>query len=277
MQYGIILNGGSLDQIGDMAAAAERAGWDGVFYWDAVHIDDFGEMHDPWVALTVIAQATSRVRLGGIVMALPRHKPWVFSRAAVSVDHVSHGRLVLPMGLGALDDGAFARTDEPTDIRLRAERMDESLAILEGLWTGEPFRAEGRHYPMEAMQFLPRPVQRPRIPIWMVGAWPRERSMRRVLRYDGILPNKLAAAGGQEPIAPEDAVAIRDYVLEHRGSTDGFDIVVEGKTPAGDPATGAEIVRPWLDAGATWWTEADWRAPIDQLRRRVEGGPPKVG
>ena len=99
MQFGIILNTGTIDELGDLAQTAEAAGWDGVFYWDAVHLKDFGEMHDPWVALTVMAGRTRRVTLGAIVMAVPRHKPWQFARAATSVDHASHGRLVLPLGL----------------------------------------------------------------------------------------------------------------------------------------------------------------------------------
>ena len=275
MQFGIILNTGTIDQIGDLAASAEEAGWDGVFYWDAVHIPDFGEMHDPWVALTVIATRTRRVTIGGIVMAVPRHRPWLFARAATSVDHASHGRLVLPLGLGALDDTGFAGVREPTDIRERAERLDETLTILDGLWTGEPFSFDGRHYPVDEMTFLPRPV-RGRIPIWVVGAWPREKSMARVLRFDGLLPNKLKPEGGQEPVTPDDIRAMATYVRERRGSLDAFDIISEGETPGDDPAKAAAIVRPWADAGATWWTEADWRGSYEKLRRRVEQGPPRL-
>jgi alkanesulfonate monooxygenase SsuD/methylene tetrahydromethanopterin reductase-like flavin-dependent oxidoreductase (luciferase family) len=276
MQFGIILNTGTLDQLGDLAASAEDAGWDGVFYWDAVHLPDFGDMFDPWVALTVIALRTSRVRLGGIVMAVPRHKPWAFARAATSVDHAARGRLVLPVGIGALDDTAFAGVGEPTDTKGRAERLDETLAILEGAWSGEPFSHDGQHYRTDEMTFLPRPVQRPRIPIWVVGAWPREKSMQRVLRYDGILPNRLNPEGGQETVTTDDIRAIATYVEEHRGSLDGFDIVTEGRTPGRDPAAAAHVIRPWAEAGATWWTEADWRGSYDALRDRIEQGPPKL-
>ena len=145
MKFGIILNTGTLDQLGDLAASAEDAGWDGVFYWDAVHLPNFGDMFDPWVALTVMATRTKRVRLGGIVMAVPRHRPWLFARAATSVDHASHGRLVLPIGLGALDDTAFAGVGEPTDTKIRAERLDETLAILEGRVDGRAVPPQGRH------------------------------------------------------------------------------------------------------------------------------------
>ncbi len=276
MRYGIILNTGTLDQIGDLAASAEQAGWDGVFYWDAVHIPDFGDMFDPWVALTVIAMRTSRVRLGGIVMAAPRHRPWLFARAAASVDHASHGRLVLPLGLGALDDTGVGGVGEPTGTRERAERLDETIEFLEAAWTGEPFSHHGRHYRTDEMTFLPRPVQRPRIPIWVVGAWPREKSMQRVLRYDGLLPNKLKAEGGQETVTPDDIREMASWIRERRGTLDGFDIVSEGQTGGLDLGAAAAIVRPWADAGATWWTEADWRGSYDNLRRRVEQGPPTL-
>jgi len=276
MRFGIVLNTGTLDQIGDLAASAEEAGWDGVFYWDAVHIPDFGNMFDPWVAQTVIALRTKRVRVGGIVMAVPRHKPWLFARAATSVDHASHGRLVLPIGLGALDDTGFIGVGEPTDVRGRAERLDETLDFLEAAWTGEPFSHHGTHYRTDEMTFLPRPVQQPRIPIWVVGAWPREKSMQRVLRYDGLLPNRLKPEGGQEPVTPDDIREMAAWVRERRGTLDGFDIVSEGQTLGLDPRAAAAIVRPWAEAGATWWTEADWRGSYDNLRRRVEQGPPAL-
>ncbi len=276
MKYGIILNTGSIDQLGDLAASAEQAGWDGVFYWDAVHVPDLDEMHDPWVALTVMAMRTSRVRIGGIVMAVPRHKPWIFARAATSVDHASHGRLVLPLGLGALDDTGMAGVNENTDIRDRAERFDETLDFLEKAWTARPFSVHGKHYTTAEMTFLPPPVQKPRIPIWIVGAWPREKSMQRVLRYDGLLPNKLKPEGGQEPVTPEDLRAMAEWVRERRGTLDGFDIVTEGKTAGLDPKAAAAVVRPWAEAGATWWTEAEWRGSYDALRRRVEQGPPTL-
>jgi alkanesulfonate monooxygenase SsuD/methylene tetrahydromethanopterin reductase-like flavin-dependent oxidoreductase (luciferase family) len=275
MQYGIILNTGTLDQIGDMAAAAEAAGWDGVFYWDAVHIPDFGNMFDPWVALTVMALRTTRIRIGAIVIAVPRHKPWTFARAATSVDHASHGRLVLPVGLGDPADSGYGGVGEPTGTRERAERLDETLAILEGLWSGKPFAYEGRHYRTPEMTFEPRPVQQPRIPIWVVGAWPREKSMQRVLRYDGLMPNKLRPEGGQDTVTPDDLRAMAAWIRDRRGSLDGFDIVAEGQTPPADRAAGAEIVRPWAEAGATWWTEADWRGTYEALRERVEQGPPR--
>ena len=232
-------------------------------------------MHDPWVVMSAIAMRTERVTIGAFVTPPARRRPWKLAREAASLDHLSGGRLVLPVGLGALDDGAFGRVGEPTSARERAERMDESLAILDGLWSGEPFAFDGRHYRFEAMRFLPRPVQRPRIPIWVVGAWPRDRSMQRTLRWDGLLPNTLDDEGRQAPTKPEDLRAMAAYVAANRVGGGPFDIIAEGQTPGGDPAEAAAIVEPWRDAGATWWVEGDWADwSVEKLRARIEAGPP---
>ena len=116
-----------------------------------------------------------------------RRRPWKLAREAMTVDRLSGGRLVLPVGLGALDDQGFGNVGEETDARVRAELLDETLAILDGLWSGEPFAFDGDHYRFGPMTFRPTPVQRPRIPIWVVGAWPHARSMRRAARWDGVV------------------------------------------------------------------------------------------
>src|SRR5262249_12001131 len=107
MQAGIVLNAGDPLAQADMAARAEAAGWDGVFTWDAIAIGDM-EMYDPWALLGAMALATSRVTLGAMVFAPTRRRPWKLAREAATVDHLSRGRLVLPVGLGALEDLGFA-------------------------------------------------------------------------------------------------------------------------------------------------------------------------
>jgi len=276
MKYGILIPGGDPRTVADIAAEAEAAGWDGVFYWDAIWLESLGDMYDPWVVMTAIAMRTERVRIGALVTPPARRRPWKLARETVTVDVVSNGRLVLPIGLGALDDGGFGRVGEPTEKRVLAERMDESLAILEGLWSGEPFAFSGTHFAFEAMRFRPRPVQHPRIPIWMVGAWPSERSMRRVLRYDGLLPNKLPVDGTAEPFTHGDLRAMTAWIGERRGSLDGFEIVMDGSTPASERAAAVDTAESWREAGATWWIEQDWDdwSP-DLVRARIAAGPPR--
>ncbi len=254
----------------DLAAEAEAAGWDGVFYYDAIAIGDT-ELYDPWVTLAAMAMRTERVRLGLIISAPARRRPWKLARETMTIDRLSGGRLVLPVGLGTTDDSGFGNVGEPTDARTRAELMDESLAILEGLWSGEPFAFEGRHYRFGPMTFRPTPIQRPRIPIWVVGAWPNERSMRRVLRWDGIVTQTGAL---------DEIRAIVDHIRQARPTNlrdQPFEIIVQGSTTAEDPSGASETVRQFAQAGGTWWIDADWEAAtVESIRRRIHAGPPRI-
>jgi alkanesulfonate monooxygenase SsuD/methylene tetrahydromethanopterin reductase-like flavin-dependent oxidoreductase (luciferase family) len=278
MQYGFIMPGGSVEELIAMAQAAEQAGWDGVFYWDGIYIETVGPMYDPWAVLAALAMRTERVRLGAVLTPLSRRRPWKVARETVTVDHLSHGRLILPVGLGALDDGGFGKVGEPTDRKTRAQLLDESLEILTGLWSGRPFSYQGRHYQVQEMTFLPPPVQAPRIPIWVVGAWPSAKSMARALRYDGLLPAKVNPDGSTGEITPADIRDIRAAIAEQRTATTPFDIVWEGQTPGDDPAKAEDTVRPWAEAGATWWMESRWEYPVDvaAVRKRIEQGPPRI-
>jgi alkanesulfonate monooxygenase SsuD/methylene tetrahydromethanopterin reductase-like flavin-dependent oxidoreductase (luciferase family) len=228
--------------------------------------------------MAAMAMRTQRVRIGAVLTPPARRRPWKLARETVSLDHLSGGRLVLPVGLGALEDGGFSKVGEPTDRKVRAQLLDESLDILTGLWSGKPFSYRGEHYRLEEMTFLPPPVQRPRIPVWVVGAWPIRKSMERALRYDGVLA-AAAGAGPESPgVTPETIREIKQYVGENREEDGAFDTVWEGQTPGEDPVRAAAMVRPYAEAGATWWIESPWTPPNepDDLRRRIEQGPPSA-
>ena len=124
MQFGFIVTTGDPRTVADLAAEAEQAGWDGVFYYDAIAIGD-APMYDPWVVMAAMAMRTERVRLGAIVTPPSRRRPWKLAREAMTLDRLSNGRLVLPVGLGALDDAGFGNVGEPTDARTRAELLAE--------------------------------------------------------------------------------------------------------------------------------------------------------
>jgi alkanesulfonate monooxygenase SsuD/methylene tetrahydromethanopterin reductase-like flavin-dependent oxidoreductase (luciferase family) len=268
MKFGIILTAGDPLETADLAAAADDAGWDGVFTWDGISVGAI-DTYDPWVVMAAMAVRTERVTLGAIVTPPSRRRPWKLARETMTLDRLSNGRLVLPVGLGALDDAGFGNVGEPTEARARAELLDESLEILEGLWSGQPFAFEGRHYRFGKMTFRPTPIQRPRIPIWVVGAWPSERSMRRTLRWDGVVT---------QVGSPAEIAAIAEWVARERanGGERPFEIVAQGTTPA-DPDGAVEVVRPYADAGATWWLDADWdKGTIKRLRQRVAAGPPPL-
>jgi alkanesulfonate monooxygenase SsuD/methylene tetrahydromethanopterin reductase-like flavin-dependent oxidoreductase (luciferase family) len=216
------------------------------------------------------------VRIGAILTPPSRRRPWKLARETASLDHLSGGRLIVPVGLGALDDVAFGGVGEATDLRTRAELLDESLDILTAAWSGEPFTYEGKHYHVAEMTLRPPSRQQPRIPVWAAAAWPRPKSVNRALRYDGIIPQ--VAGGGPEVRASADQIReIAAMAREQRPPDAGpFDIVVDGVTPAGDPAAARAKVQPLADAGATWWIEANWMdGTVEDLRRRIAAGPPK--
>ncbi|PYF97365.1 Flavin-dependent oxidoreductase, luciferase family (includes alkanesulfonate monooxygenase SsuD and methylene tetrahydromethanopterin reductase) [Georgenia satyanarayanai] len=276
MRYGVVASFGSVEQVLDMAVAAEEAGWDGFFTWDGISVGAM-DTYDPWTLLGAAAVSTTRIRLGAMVFALARRHPWKVAREAITVDHLSGGRLVMPVGLGAVDDGAFSRVSgAPTERRTRAELLDDSLAILDLAWRGEPFSYTGTHHRVEDLVFRPTPVQRPRVPVWVVGAWPSRRSMDRALRWDGVLPQPMGGPG--DPVTPQMVADIRALAAERRADGGaGFDVVVEGVLREGDAAA-ASRVRELADAGATWWVESRWEgeeARPENLLARIRRGPPE--
>jgi alkanesulfonate monooxygenase SsuD/methylene tetrahydromethanopterin reductase-like flavin-dependent oxidoreductase (luciferase family) len=276
VRYGIVLTAGEIHEIADMAAAAEAASWDGVFTWDGMVIPGADPIYDPWVTMAAIAMRTERVRFGAIITPPSRRRPWKLARETATLDHLSGGRIVLPVGLGALDDLGFGGMGEPTNRRTRAELLDESLEILERAWSGEPFSYQGKHYQMAEMAFRPPSLQQPRIPIWVVALWPRPKSVDRALRHDGIMPYLVDDNGAPRAATPEDIHAIAAAARERKGEGEPFDIVLDGNTPANDPAAARDHVRPLADAGATWWIESPWEnATATSLRERIAAGPPR--
>ena len=272
MRYGFVLPYGDARVAADMAREAERAGWDGFFVWEAV----WG--YDAWVLLAAAAMQTETIKLGTMLTPPSRMRPWDLAGKTMTVDRLSNGRVILAVGLGAVDTG-FVQFGEVTDRRTRAELMDEALDIVTGLWKGQPFSYSGKHYTVQECDFLPPPppVQQPRIPIWVAGAWGSEKSMGRAVRYDGLLPNLIARGEEKRELTPDDIRAMREYVAARRTETTPFEIIAEGTTPGDDPAAAAAKVRPWAEAGATWWIEGMWDAMgnMDKVWERVRQGPPR--
>jgi alkanesulfonate monooxygenase SsuD/methylene tetrahydromethanopterin reductase-like flavin-dependent oxidoreductase (luciferase family) len=141
--------------------------------------------YDPWVCLAAMATRTNRIRLGSTVTPLPRRRVAKLAAEAVALDHLSGGRVTLGIGLGDAWDMALANLGERTDARIRAEMVDEGLEVLVGLWSGEQFTYDGRFYQVQDVTMLPRPLQSPRIPIWIGGQYPRAGPIARAARWDG--------------------------------------------------------------------------------------------
>lgn len=272
MKYGFVFPGGGADTPQGQAKtalefgiAAEKAGWDAYFMWEGVW------NLDPWITLTAVAMRTEQIRLGTLLTPASRRRPWKLAAEVATLDQLSDGRAILTVGLGAIDTG-FENFGEETDKRIRAELLDEAIDIIAGLWAGQPFNYEGKHYTVKETTFLlpDPPVQQPRIPIWCVGVWPRMKSMRRILRCDGILP-------GYDP--NDDPQEIRDilaYINENRILDSHFDVIMEGTTPGDDPEAALAKVQPWEDAGVTWWIESPWSlGDLDKVMERLVQGPPR--
>jgi alkanesulfonate monooxygenase SsuD/methylene tetrahydromethanopterin reductase-like flavin-dependent oxidoreductase (luciferase family) len=262
MRFGVsIPNVGSAVDLVRLAVDAESAGWDGVFLWDHMHLrrDLRLDVFDPWVVLGAMAVQTERVRLGTLVTPLARRRPWKVAKEVMTLDHLTNGRAVLGVGLGEPGDDEFAAFGDPSDPRERAEILDDALAVIDRVWTGEPFRHEGPVFTIEA-ELKPSPVQRPRPPVWVAGVLPRRRPFERAARWDGVVPLSPSIAFMQP-----DEVA---QVLAITGSRPGFDVVV-----AQDPAVG---VKEYEDAGATWLTTSRWPDDgwYDDLRAEILEGPP---
>jgi probable F420-dependent oxidoreductase len=261
----------------ELAGEAEAAGWDGFFVWDHLLYHDREEpVADPTVVVAAVASATSSIRLGVLVTALPRRRPQKVAREMASLDVLSRGRVVFGAGLGSMDE-EYAAFGEDPDLRSRAGRLDEALDVVTGLWSGEPFSYPGRYHQVDDVVMRPKPVQQPRVPVWIAGRWPARAPFRRAARWDGVMPTHHRYGKG-ETMPPDELSAALAYVARHRrGGLADFDVALEGRTDGTDPARDMERVRAYEAVGLTWWVEALgwWRGSVEALRARVLEGPPR--
>jgi hypothetical protein len=270
MKCGIVMPYPSAGDAVEFAAVAEDHDWDGFFVWESV----WGI--DAWVSLGAAAVKTKTIQLGTMLSPLSRMRPWKVASEYITLDQLSGGRAILAVGLGAADTG-FAEFGEETNMKVRAELMDEALDIITGLFDGQPFEYPGKHYKVESTQFFPPPNPIKQT-IWVVGLLGSNRSMSRVVKFQGLLPSVRDGNGKWRALEPGDVEQMRDFV-EQQGCDEGYDIVVEGTTPGDDSVKAAEEVRKWQDAGATWWVESMWQIQNEPGRRalfeeRIKQGPP---
>ena len=274
-----------------LAFDAEEAGWDGFFIWDHLL---FGPtpVVDAWVALTAIAMRTERLRIGPMVTPLPRRRPAKLARETVSVDHLSHGRLVLSVGLGG-GPWEWAYLGEQGDLGVRASMLDEGLEVLTRMWSGEPFHHEGVFYRVEGdlngdlrqAQFLPPSQQQPRIPVWVAATWPNKPPVRRAARWDGVNATR-AHLAFDELMSAADLRDLVDFAQEQRQGDAPFDVTMGGFSRGDDPSLDAEVITPYAEAGLTWWIESvtPWRYgwqnagpwPVERMGERIRLGPPRL-
>jgi alkanesulfonate monooxygenase SsuD/methylene tetrahydromethanopterin reductase-like flavin-dependent oxidoreductase (luciferase family) len=204
----------------DLAVAAEEAGWDGIFLWDHMWRppSDQSDIADTWIILAAIAAVTEHLRLGPTITPLSRRRPQKVAREAVTLDHLSDGRLTLGVGLGVNTGGELERFGECAEEGIQAERLDEALEVILGLWLGQEIDHHGRHFTADHVRFLPRPVQRPRIPIWGAARGAGNlKPLRRAARLDGLFPVNTTS---------DQLAMMLDVVARERGSLTGFDVAM---------------------------------------------------
>lgn len=276
LKYGLALPYGTARSAANLARQAEEAGWDGVFVGDAIWCVD------PMIALAAAAMVTHRIRLGTMVVPVPLRRPWKIASETLALDQLSDGRMILGLGAGAVWMGWQAFPDEVTDTKARAEMLDETIDILTLLYQSKQADYDGKHFhlklsELDTQHYPPKSVQQPRIPMWVVGVWPRMKSMQRVLKADGLLPNKMNAEGKFEDLQPADVREMRAYVQANRTLTTPFDIVIEGRTDGMSLVEQQDKLTPWAEAGATWWIEGMWGDSEEQVAARIQQGPPQIG
>jgi alkanesulfonate monooxygenase SsuD/methylene tetrahydromethanopterin reductase-like flavin-dependent oxidoreductase (luciferase family) len=282
MKHGFVFPSGDARTAANFAREAESAGWDGFFVWEGVWAED------PWIMLAACAMVTEKIRLGTLLTPPSRRRPHKLAMETATLDRLSNGRVILSVGLGAPhENSGWAEFGEITDRKTRAERMDEALDIITRLWRGEPFEYVGKHFRARIPIFSQPapPAQKPRIPIWVVGAVNREKSLRRVLKYDGLLPTLVPDSGENTPeignsFTPEQLRQAVDWILARREMDTPLDVIVEHQTPGDNPTKARAMLNPWQDAGATWHIESMWDTmddPNGQARvlKRIRQGPPK--
>ncbi|MFG1908632.1 LLM class flavin-dependent oxidoreductase [Kribbella sp. NPDC048928] len=240
--------------LAELARVVEGSGWDGLFLEDYLVYQGDARLptYDPWICLAAIAVATERIRIGTTVTPLPRRRPWKVAAEVIALDQLSGGRMILGVGIGDPGDPFLEKKSPP----VLAAMLDEGLAIIDQLWTGQPVSFHGKHYRLDGVQLTARAVQRSRVPVWVGGNLLVPAVRQRILRWDGSCAYKGTTDSPQQ-ITPDDVRRLRDEGAR--------DVKVSG----GDPAAFAA-------AGATWWGRWIPPLPVAETLAIVRQGPPTI-
>lgn len=251
---------GDVHALVDLAVELEEIGWDGVFLWDHVQVFPDRQLPwmDPWVILGAIASATERIRLGTMVTPISRRRPWKLAKEALTLDHLSGGRVILGVGLGAPEEDEFTAFGEVAELRQRAARTDEGLQILDRVLRGEPVEHSGEHYRVQA-HLHPGSVQSPRLPIWVAATPPHRKPLERAARWDGVFLNLVSTGTTPAPMTPEQ---VQDYV---------GDLLDRDDFEVGTPRHPDHSLDEYAAVGVSWVRESRFPGPswIEDLREHL--------
>jgi alkanesulfonate monooxygenase SsuD/methylene tetrahydromethanopterin reductase-like flavin-dependent oxidoreductase (luciferase family) len=266
MNFGYL---GDMKTLVDVAVEAEASGWDAVFLSDHVNWKDAGFHVDPWIALGLIAERTSRVLIGTAVTPVPRRRPTKLAREILTLHDFSGGRFVFGAGSG-LWNSEFADLGDEGDMKVRAEMLDEGLELLQSIFRGESPDHEGTHYRAKGQAFVSAKAE---IPIWVGASWPSLKPMRRAARFDGVMD---MSRDYRQPLSPVDVREMSRFISEHRGVDEPFSVGV-ALTASDDAGADKERAHQYAEAGADWWQEGVFPAAesLEKLRSIVRRGPAK--
>lgn len=289
--HGIVLPqwvfGADADALVECAVAAEEAGWDGVFLADHLVFPPPGDLGagereteqnqdflDPWIAMSGIATRTERIKLGSWITPIPRRQPWQLARDLATLDHLSDGRVILGTGLGRGTE--YTKFGREYDQKVLGQRYDEALDVIDGLWSDESLSYDGNHFTVNDAVVLPRPVQKPRIPVVVGGVWPNRKPIRRGTRWDGIIPHWRGDGVVPSDDDVDSAKAVREMLEYYHDHTDEPGEII---LPIDPPDASSEYVDVCTDLGATWLYARDLMNPkfsedLSLAANRIREGPP---
>ncbi len=250
MKFGIMLphyrQVASADAIARVAKEAERLGYDTIWVCDHIvipneEVNRFGaEFYDPFSVLAYVSACTSEVGLGSSVFILPYRNPIQVAKTLSTIDTLSHGRLIVGVGVGALT-AEFVNINAPYEDR--GDYSDEALRIFQELWTNADPQFQGKYYRFSGIQFYPKPVQRPRPPMWIGGN--TRRALRRVVEFGDVWHPTRASPEMLNEMMP------RLRMLAERAGRDPGKIGIAVRQPmkiVSDPSQSLDL---WLLVGTT--------------------------
>jgi alkanesulfonate monooxygenase SsuD/methylene tetrahydromethanopterin reductase-like flavin-dependent oxidoreductase (luciferase family) len=248
-------------RIVQLAQAAEASGWDGFFLWDhLLYGPRVRDILDPYICLAAVAAATSTIEIGPMVTPLVRRRPAVLARQAVTLDLLSHGRLVLGLGIGDDGVGELSSFRDTVDAPTRGRMLSEGLEVLTRLLSGEPVDHDGEFYRASGdIAFQPTAARDGGIPVWLAGRWSNPAPIRRAAKYQGIVVIQMPS--------PDDMSELKRQLVAAGADLDHFDIVM--LRTAGDDANA------WANAGVTWLMTqlGPFNLDFDEALARASAGP----
>jgi F420-dependent oxidoreductase-like protein len=206
LRFGLKLSqNASIDELRDVWRLADEAGFDSCWVMDhfaTLGPRDDGPIFEAWTMLGAMAQLTTRTRVGCAVVGNTYRHPAVLAKMAVTVDHLSGGRLEFGLGAGWAQHEHDMLGLEFGTRNDRADRLEESVQVIRALWTQPRTTLDGKHYRLQEAVAEPKPVQQPHPPIWIGGSGPK-RTLRITAQYADVWN---AAGGSPQEVAASSAI-----------------------------------------------------------------------